>query len=81
MATQAQVRGFRRDALRRIRAQERLLDSKLEVLEREIKRLLKRKMLLETDDALRMGRLWTEVLKQASNLERALSDFATVTTR
>ena len=78
MATFAEIRTERKNALRYVRRTQRAFDTELERMERTIFRLLDRKTVLTGDDALRISRMWNAVNGKARDFEKGLAEFYTV---
>lgn len=75
MATSAQIQRERKAFLRAAKRSERKTDTSLEKLEREMERLLKRKRLLDVDDANRLNSLYSVFVQTIKGMETSLTDF------
>ena len=75
MATSAKIQQERKGFLRAAKRAERKVDTSLELLEREMARLLLRKRLLDTDDANRVALLYRKFYDTLGQLAQALTDF------
>ena len=75
MATSAKIQQERKAFLRAAKRAERKVDTSLELLEREMARLLLRKRLLDTDDANRVALLYRKFYETLNQLAQALTDF------
>ena len=75
MPTPNEVKRDRLNALRMVRKAERAVDTKLEVLERRIYRLLDRKTVIQYDSANAIVPLYEDFVAQIRNLEQAITDF------
>ena len=80
MATAAQVRADRKRALRNVRRMERTLDTEIEKMERLLFRLLDRKTILTTEDAVRIGKAMDALIIPMNRLQSSVADFYIVTT-
>jgi hypothetical protein len=75
VATSAKIQQERKGFLRAAKRAERKVDTSLELLEREMARLLLRKRLLDTDDANRVALLYRKFYDTLGQLAQALTDF------
>lgn len=80
MATYAQVRAERKRALQGVRRAERALDTQIEVMERRLASLKRRKTILTSQQAAELGSQFSRIVVAVNGLERALTDFAIVVT-
>lgn len=78
MATLAELQRERKTALREVRRRERSLDTELERLERRIFRLLDRKTLITTADALNVADRINALGQLLRQLESGVADFVEV---
>jgi len=78
VATYSEVRNERKRALREVRKKQRTLDTQIERMERTLFRLLERKTILQTKDAVRLADHYTLLVQEMRNLEQGLTDFNTV---
>lgn len=78
MATFAEVRAERKRALQEVRRRQRAHDSEIERMERTIFRLLDRKTVLESKDAVRLAEHYSSLTQSLRRLEQGLTDFNTI---
>ena len=71
----AQIRQERKAGLRAVRAAQQNLDSNIERLERLLFRLLRRKMVLTTDDAKRIADAYNKLPRNMNDLAKFIADF------
>jgi hypothetical protein len=80
VATDAQVKRQRLSALREVRRRQRATDTSIERLERRLFRMLRRKTVIDTDDAAALYEdYWRPFFDRVRELEQSLADFITVT--
>lgn len=78
MATYAEEKSRRQRALRAVRAAERKLDTKLEVVERQIQSQMVRKTILTSESGANIGKKWSAVVEEIRKFEVSLRDYMTI---
>jgi len=78
MGTFAEEKSRRQRALRAVRAQERKLDTKLEVMERAIQAQMTRKTILTSESGANIATKWSSVVEEIKKFEVSLRDYLTV---
>jgi len=78
MATVAAVQRERKAALAKVKAQERLMDSTLEILERKLNRLRSKKKLIQIQDVQPLDGMWRDVMSRIKGFESSLADFMSI---
>jgi len=80
MAKEVQLQRERKAALRGVRREQRTVDSTMEKWERELARLLKRKTLIDVEDAQRLTSLYNDFFTAVQRWESAMSSFVKIFT-
>lgn len=80
MASEAQVQRERKGGLRSVRREQRTVDSKLEVWEREVARLLKKKRLVDLEDGRRLVQMYNDFFAAEQKWESAIQNFLKILT-
>lgn len=75
MASSKELQRERKALVRAVKRAERTCDSKLEITERELKRLLKRKTLLDARDGTRFANMFDAFKRSYLDYEKAAADF------
>jgi len=78
MASSVQLQRERKAVLRAAKRAERTMDTKLEIYERELKRLLKRKTLLDARDGSRIIEMFTAIEIAFRDAQKAAADFVDI---
>ena len=75
MATFAELKRNRKNALRGVKREQRALDSSLERLERRLEALRGRKTIIDREAALTIVPLWNDFAAKIRIVEKAIADF------